>query len=146
MAGQALRKFLVHIVAMQIRLVTVGTGCRRPMRRDMALDAGQIRMRILALDQQLGGFAVAAGAVFVRHRTSISHRVLGRMGGMAAFAVGHCHSFSMGIVAFKASCRFLVGGMAFEAIHLGMGTGTFRHGLALLRMAGDAGPFDRCNF
>ena len=67
------------------------------------------------------------------------------MGGMAAIAVGHCHSFSMGIVAVKASRRFLVGGMAFEAIHLGMGTGTFRHGLALLRMAGYAGLFGCCN-
>ncbi len=115
------------------------------MRRSMALDAGHFRMRILALDQYLGDFAMTAGAVFVGHRISISHRVLGRMGGMTAFAVGHCHSFGVGIMTAKAFGRFFMASMTFEAIHLGMGTGTFRHGLALFGMAGDAGPFDRCN-
>ena len=114
------------------------------MRRDMALDAGHFRMRILALDQKFGDFAVAAGAVFVRYRSSISH-LFGRMGGVAAFAVGHCHAFSVGIVAAKAFRRFLVGGMAFEAIHIGMRAGMFRHGFSLLRMAGDTGLLDRCD-
>ena len=67
MTGQAFRKFLVHVFTMKIRFVTVGTGCRRAMCRGMALDAGQIRMRILALDQKFGDFAVAAGAVFIRN-------------------------------------------------------------------------------
>lgn len=115
------------------------------MRCSMALDAGHFRMRILALDQDIGDFAMTTGAVFIWHRISISHRVLGRMGGMTAFAVSHCHAFGVSVMAAEAFGRFFMGGVTFETIHLGMGTGTFRHGFSLIGMAGDTGSFDRCN-
>ena len=118
-AGQTLRKFLVHFFAMQSRIVTFHTGQRRSMSLNVTLDTRHFHMGFLAFKQGFGNIAMAAGTIIIGNRIPVSY-LFGRMGGMTAFAIGQYHCFGVGLMTAEAFRRFSMRGMAFEAIQFGM--------------------------